>query len=266
LTYTDTVLAEDFEYHPLLSDNFGLSLGAFRSNNAFKISAEGVIENETEDDIDFGDLGVDDKTTLFNGQLRWKFGKQRKWSLFGQYFDVNATGGSVVTEDVEFQDVIFREGTPVDAGVGMAISRLFIGRSFVKNQQHDFGIGIGLHNLDVSVFIEGAVLADDDTTEFLRGDARNSQPLPNIGIWYLVSPARKWLIHTRIDWISASIDDYSGTLWNTVVGVNYQAFRHIGFDLSFQYFNLKADVDSTDWSGGADLRYSGPVLAVTANW
>ena len=109
-------------------------------------------------------------------------------------------------------------------------------------------------------------MIDEETTEFQRGDASKSQPLPNVGAWYNYSPARKWLLHGRVDWISASIGDYDGTLWNTSVGVNYQAFRHVGFDLIYQYFNLNLSVDTTDWRGEVDLRYSGPILGMTVNW
>jgi hypothetical protein len=94
----------------------------------------------------------------------------------------------------------------------------------------------------------------------------DNQPLPNIGAWYNFSPARNWLLHGRVDWISANIGDYDGTLWNTSVGVSYQAWRHIGFDLSWQYFNLNLKVDKSDWRGKADMTYSGPVLAITGNW
>jgi len=265
--FSCSVLAQDFDYHSALSDNFIVMLGAFNSDNAFKISATGFIDDPIEDEIDFDDgLGVDHSSTLLSAQLRWNFGKNRKWSLWGQYFNNDASGEAVLTEDVEWQDVIFREGTFVGAGVDMAVTRLFIGRSFVKNQQHDFGIGVGLHNLDLSVFIEGDIKIDDESTEFFRGDAEESQPLPNVGAWYNFSPARKWLIHARVDWISANIGDYDGTLWNANVGINYQAFRHVGFDLSYQFFELDLKIDKTDWRGEVDMTYDGPVLAVTFNW
>ncbi|GMR14638.1 MAG: hypothetical protein BMS9Abin30_0243 [Gammaproteobacteria bacterium] len=257
---------QDYEYHPALSDNFMVSLGIFKSDNSFTVAANGVI-NPDEDQIDFDDkVGVDSSSTLFNGQLRWKFGKQRKWSLWGQYFKNDATGEAVLEEDVEWQDIIFREGTFVEAGVKMEIVRVFVGRSLVKNPQHDFGIGIGVHNLSLGAFIEGEILIDDGTTEFRQGDVSNSQPLPNVGTWWDFSPARNWLIHARVDWISANVGDLNGTLWNTVAGVNYQAFRNVGFDLSYQFFNLNLKVDSAEWIGEIDMRYSGPVLSVTANW
>jgi hypothetical protein len=267
LMFSSTVHAQDFEYHPGLSDNFTVVLGAFKSSNTFDISAEGSIEDEIEDTIDFGkSTGVDENSTLFNAQLRWKFGKTRKWSIWGQYFSNDATGEAFLTEDVEWQDVVFREGTFVEAGVDLAVTRIFIGRSLVKNQQHDFGIGAGIHNLDLSVFIEGDIKIDDDSTDFFRGDSENSQPLPNIGAWYHFSPARKWLIHTRVDWISAEIGDYDGTLWNANIGVNYQAFRHVSFDVSYQYFELDLKINKSDWQGAVDMTYSGPMLSVQFNW
>ena len=260
-------LAQDYDYHPALSDNFIFAAGAFRSDSAFKISAEGSDIDEEGNDIDFGDsVGVDNSNTLLNAQLRWKFGKQRKWSVWGQYFSNNATGDATLEEDVEFQRVTFREGTFVEAGVKVTIYRLFVGRSFVKNEQHDFGAGAGIHNLDISSFIGGEIKIDDETTGYQRADAGGSQILPNIGAWYNFSPARRWIVHGRVDWISANIGDYDGTMWNFNAGVGVQAWRHVGFDLSYQYFDIDLKVDKTDWQGGADMRYSGPVVSMTVNW
>lgn len=267
LSSSGTVLAQDYDFHPTLSDSFDISLGWFRSDNSFKVRADGTGIDPFGEDIDFDDaLGVDSTSTLLDAQLRWKFGREGKWSLWGQYFSNDAKGDATLEEDVEWDDVIFREGTFVGAGVKVEVIRLFFGRSFVKNDQHDFGAGIGIHVLDFKTYIEGEILLNDDESEFYRGEKTKSQPLPNIGAWYNFSPARRWLIHGRVDWISANIGDYDGTLWNANVGVNYQAFRHVGFDLSYQYFNLDLSVDSSDWNGGVELTYSGPVVAVTFNF
>ena len=260
-----TIVAQDSDHHAAMSDNFVFTVGAFRSDNTFKIGAEGT--EIDGDNIDFGDsVGVDKSNTIANVQLRWKFGRNRKWSLWGQYFSNNASGDATLEEDQSFQNITFREGTFVEAGVKLEVTRLFVGRSFVKNDQHDFGVGAGIHNLDISSYIGGEIMIDDDTTGYERADAGGSQILPNIGAWYNFSPAKRWLIHGRLDWISANIGDYDGTLWNTSLGVNFQAWRHVGFDLSYQYFNLDLKVDKGDWRGGVDMTYSGPVVSMTAHW
>jgi opacity protein-like surface antigen len=259
--------AQDSEYHPVLSDNFILSVGAFRSDNSFTISAQGNTVDLDGSDIDFGDsVGVDESSTLANVQLRWKFGKGRKWSLWGQYFANDASGQATLEEDVEWQDVVFRQGTFVEGGVEIEILRVFIGRSLFKNEQNDFGIGIGLHNLDLSAYIGGEVILDETASGYERVSASNSQPLPNIGAWYNFSPAKRWALHGRVDWISADIGDYDGTMWNFNAGVNFQAFKHLGLDLSYQYFDIDFNVNKSDWRGGVNMSYSGPVLSATINW
>lgn len=76
ITISGSLYAEDYEYHPQLSDNFIVSLGAFQSDQGFKINVNGDIGAN----IDFGQrLSVDQSATLFNTQIFWKFGEQRKW-------------------------------------------------------------------------------------------------------------------------------------------------------------------------------------------
>ena len=262
-----TALAQDYDYHPALSDNFTATVGWMRSSNSFKAEAEGTDSDDDGDYIDFDDsLGVDDHSTLWNGQLRWKFGKQRKWSLFGQYFSNKAEGEAVLIKDIKWDGDIFREGSSVGAGVKMEIARLFVGRSWIKNAQHDFGVGVGIHNLDVELYIEGLIAVNNEEPEFSRDEVGGNQILPNIGAWYNFSPAKRWLLHARVDWISADVGDYDGTLWNTTLGVNFQAWRHVGIDLYWQYFNLNGGAEKDDWRGRLDLTYSGPVVAVTFNW
>lgn len=258
--------AQDYEYHPMLSDNFTASVGYMRSSNSFKFQADAT--SDLGDDIDFDDaLNVSDSSSLLNANLRWKFGSTRKWSIAAQYFSNDATGDAVLKEDVEWDGVTFRQGTNVGAGVKLAVTRLFLGRSFFKNEQNDFGLGVGLHNLDLSAYIEGEILINDETTGFRRVEVGDNQPLPNIGGWYNYSPARNWLLHARLDWISANIGDYDGGLWNSNIGVGYQIWRHVGIDLSWQYFKLNLDVeDEGEWVGGAKMTYSGPVFSVNFAW
>ena len=259
------LLAQDYEYHPALSDNFTATLGYMRSTNSFKL--ESYFLGDLGDDIDFNDaLDVSNHSNFFNGNLRWKFGSTRKWSIAAQYFSNNATGSAVLEEDVEWEDLTFGAGTNVGAGVKLAVTRLFVGRSFILNEQHDLGLGVGLHNLDISAYIEGEAIINDETTGFRRAQVGENQPLPNIGGWYNFSPAKHWMLHARVDWISANIGKYDGGLWNANLGVGYQVWRHVGLDLSWQYFNLNLDVDGDDWKGSTDMTYSGPVISVNFAW
>lgn len=259
------VLAQDYDYHPALSDSFSVTFGVMRSTNSFRLESDRL--GFIGDDIDFDKrLGVSGHSTFFNGQLRWKFGSEKKWSLWGQYFSNDATGRAELEEDIGWDGLTFKSGTYVQAGVKLAVTRVFTGRSFFKNEQNDFGLGIGIHNLDISAYIEGEVLANEEGSGVRKADVGASQILPNIGGWYNYSPAKRWLLQGRVDWLNANLGDYDGGLWNVSVGVAYQPWRHVGFDLYWQYFSLHLDVDSSDWKGSTKMSYSGPVFAVNFNW
>ena len=188
--FCNVVYAQEQAFHPALSDNFTVSVGAFSSDHAFKISAEGTEING--EDINFGNsIGVEKSNTIANADLGWKFGHERRWRLSGQYFSNNSTGSATLTEDVNWQNVTFREGTFAEGGVKLEVIRLFVGRSFVKDEQQDFGAGLGIHNLDLSTFIGGEARIGDENSGYQRRSADNSAPLPNLGAWYHYSPASK---------------------------------------------------------------------------
>jgi hypothetical protein len=253
---------EPDQTHPFLSDRFQLAVGAFARQQDFKIAADG---SAPEEEIDFDEtLGVDDDDTSVSLTFRWNFGE--KWSLWGQYWNVNAGGGAVLTEDVEFEDLVFQQGSTVAAGVHNKVARVFFGRKFSEGPRHEFGLGIGFHWLEMGAYIEGEAFINDIPSGFQRGDVDASAPMPNIGGWYYYSPSKRWLFEARLDWLDVSVGDYSGGILNSSVGVHFQAFKHVGVGLNYHYFSHNADVDSDDWRGGAELRYRGPFLALTTNW
>ena len=262
LAPTLVIAQESDQTHPYLSDRFQLAIGVFAKQQGFKIAADGTVP---EEEIDFDKtLGVDDNDTSAALTFRWKFGE--KWSVWGQYWKVNANGGAVLTEDVKFEDLVFQHGSTVAAGVHNKVARVFFGRKFSQGPRHEFGLGLGFHWLEISAYIEGEALINDIPSGFQRGAVDASAPMPNIGGWYSYSPSKRWLLEARLDWLDVSVGDYSGGIWNSSVGVQFQAFKHLGIALNYNYFSFNADVDSDDWKGGAKLKYRGPFLALTTNW
>ena len=149
----------------------------------------------------------------------------------------------------------------------MDIARLFYGYSFVKDDNKEFGAGIGLHYATLDMSLAGNATINDELVIDVEEGIDDWAVLPNIGIYgnYALSP--KWLIGGRLDWMGASIGDYEGELWNTEVAVQYQAFKNFGVGVSYRYLKLDISTDNRDkgdWA--ADLEYSGPSLFLTANF
>lgn len=251
--------------HPVLSGRFYLGAGAYFPDKNFKVRVAGRLEPELNRDIDFEEaFKIDNSETTGAGEFRWRFGE--KWSVSGQYWTISDSSTAVLTEDIEWEDVVFEEGTFASAGVGLDVARLFFGRDFSSGPQHEFGVGAGFHWLEVEAYVAGQIKTSLGDSEAYRGAVDASAPLPNIGAWYTWAWSPKWALQTRLDWLSASVGDYSGSLWNAKVGINWAVFEHFGITASWNFFKLDVDVDKSDWRGSVEVSQNGPFIALTAYW
>jgi hypothetical protein len=251
-------------YHPFLTDNFKLGLGGFWPKKSFTARADG---SDPGEEIDFDEsLVVDESESTTSFNFRWRYSKN--WSLWAQYWAVDSEGGAYLTEDVEWEDVIFKDGTFANGGADMSITRIFLGRSFWTRPGHEFGAGVGIHWIKIDVFIEGEIKVEPPppNPEFHRESVSASAPLPNIGAWYMYSWSPKWLARARLDWMDASVGTYAGSLWHAEGGINYQISRTFGIGLAYSNFTIDLDVDYNNWNGQVKTRQYGPRFELTASW
>ena len=188
--------------HPWLEDDFIVTVGAFLPSKDFKVRVDGEIPGR---DIDFGQKAdVSDNEASASLVFRWKFGE--KWSVSGQYWGTEDDGEAVLSEDVTWRDYVLQAGSNVGAGVSTDIARVFFGREFFTDaDHHEFGLGAGLHWLQIEAYLEGEFFLNDQSTGFRREQVSADLPLPNIGAWYWYSFSPRWLLTTHLDWFSASL-------------------------------------------------------------
>jgi hypothetical protein len=254
-----TALADD-DVHPFISSKYSIQLGVFLPSKDLKLSVDGSIAGGNQE-FDFDEAtGLRRNDEIFMLEFKWRFGE--KWSARFQYYEADQSGKAVLEEDITWQDQGILAGSSITAGSDFHLSRVFFGRSFDRRPNVDAGIGFGVHWLEIGAFIK-----PDFITTF--GDvsaASVSGPLPNIGGWYYYSPSAKWLVGGRLDWLEASVGEYSGGITNISVGVDYQLFEHVGVGLKYQLFRLAVDVDDDKWHGRVELDYEGPYIYLSANW
>lgn len=249
-------------YHPLISDEYMLSVGVFFPDKNFKIRVDGSVPGE---EIDFEEaLKLDNSEATWALNFDWRFGE--KWSVSGQYWKITDSATAVLEEDIQWEDVVFQAGTFAGAGMGLDVVRVFFGRAFATGPQYEFGAGLGFHWLEIDAYLEGQILTSEGDSRLYRDSVDYGFPLPNIGAWYVYSWSPKWALLARVDWLSASVGDYSGGLWNAKLGVNWALTEHFGISGTWNFFELEGDVDRSDWRGKVESEQNGPYIALTANW
>jgi len=250
--------------HPMLTDKFVIDLGMFFPERSVKVRVDGSVTG-TRQDINFEsqfDLEKSDET--FAIDFGWRFGQ--KWSVLAQHFQSSGSSGAVLNEDVEWGDVVFGQGTNAIAGQDFSVVRVFFGRQFSTDERHDFGLGLGLHWIEISAFLEGEIVVGGGPNVFGRESVSAEAPLPNIGAWYRYSLSPKWAFKSRVDWFGADVGDYSGDLINAAVGINYQMFDNFGVGLNYNALVLDLGVNKTNWRGQFETSYEGLFAYVSTSW
>jgi hypothetical protein len=255
---------EQSDLHPYLNEKFFVDVGIYYPERQFGIRVNSTITGPVEP-IDFdADFGARKSDELFSLNFGWRFGE--KWQLEGQYFGASSARGTELKEDVEWKDVVFLAGSGVNAGQDFSLIRTFFARRFESGDQHEFGVGAGLHWLKFGGFIEGNIMTEGGESAFRRESVSAVAPLPNIGAWYMHSLSPKWAFKARVDWFGASFDIYDGTMTNASIGVNYKVFKNAGIGLNYNAFNLDLNVNKTDWRGNANISYEGLYAYLSFYW
>ncbi len=252
------------DVHPFLTDRFILQAGTFFSDSSLSGSVNGGTGGDNPE-FDFQDqFGVSKSKNLGAGEFSWRF--TQNWSAHLQYFNPDQTGTAVLLEDVSFGDAVFEQGSSVSASSETEVIRLFFGRDFSKREDMSYGIGAGLHRLEIGFGLTGNVIVNGQPLINETRAVGSSAPLPNIGGWYSWSPAPKWELSARVDWLEASIEEYEGGLLNAALGANYQLFKHLGIGAKYQTFRVNLDVDKPRWQGGVELEWEGAYVYLSGNW
>ena len=253
---------EPSNIHPSLTEKFVVDLGIFFPDRSIKINVDGSISG-VNPNIRFEDeFGLNPSDEVFAIDFVGRFGK--KWSLLTQYFQSSGARGAVLDEDIEWEDVVFGQGSSAVAGQDFSLVRVFFGRQFNTSERHDFGVGAGLHWLEIGAFIEGNIIVAGGPNEFRRESVNVEAPLPNIGVWYRYSLSPKWAFRSRYDYLNADVGDFSGTMTNAALGLNYQMFKNFGVGLNYNFFELDLGVTKPDWRGEVKSRYEGLFVFISA--
>jgi hypothetical protein len=253
------------KYHPFLSSAFQMGLGVYRPTKKNSLGAE-----SSDDDIQESIDGTDSQTTAMLN-IRWRY--TENWSFQADYWKTSTESRDTLNQDflnpIGDGNELFEKGSFIGHGIDTSIARLFWGRSFNRTPSTDWGVGLGLHWMEIDAYVEGEISVvgpSGETKEFRHEDTSVAAPLPNLGIWYTYSWSPKWIVLTRLDWLDVTFGEYSGRMLDASVGVNYQMSDHFGVGLAVNAFDLNVTVDTGTDKFDLETSQYGPRLNLTWNW
>lgn len=252
--------------HPKLGARVYLDVGGFVPAIDTRLRIDSSIGQGTEIDLE-DDLDFEDRPALPYALLNLRLGE--RWRIEGEYFVLDRDKTTVIDRELVIGGEIFKIDATVNSHFDTDIYRLSVGYSFLKRPMSELGVALGVHvtTFDLGIRVEGEDSAASQTADTLA-------PLPTLGFYGFYAFSPKWLLQGRADIFSLEYDDYSGSLLNLNVGVEYRLAKHIGLGAGYRYVDLELTADkalnigssTVDVSGEFQYTYSGPTLYMSFSY
>jgi len=242
--------------HPALQDQWHFQLGAYRpklDTTAFLNSSTGARGTQLSFE---DDLGYDDTKTMPAFLAAVRLGE--RWKLEFEYLSLSRDSSRPISRTINWGDRSYTVGTVVSSDFDSNIYRLSAGYSFIKTNQAELGVALGLHVTDFSLGLAATAIGAQ------RADAL--APLPTIGLYGAYALDSKWLLSGRVDYFSLNYGDYDGSLVNVSAGVDYRFTRNFGVGVAYRYIDYDVTVTRAKFNGGVEYKFSGPMVYVNASF
>ncbi|RZU02509.1 outer membrane protein with beta-barrel domain [Rivibacter subsaxonicus] len=205
------------------------------------------------------DLGLSDRKALPAVLLGMRFFDN--WRLEFEYYSLERSATKTLGRQIVWDDTVFDIAAQLHSEFDSSIYRLTAGYSFLKSQDAELGVSLGLHITDFMVSLEGTsnvgIAFDREAKDALA-------PLPTLGLYgsYAFSPA--FGVRARADYLSLKYQDYDGKLLNFEATLDWRFSQHFGAGLGYRYVDYRLDVTKSDWNGQLKYKFNGPFVFLEA--
>ena len=226
-------------------EKFNLELGYFIANTDTGVrlgSGLGV-------SVDMEDLlGLDTTDSAFRVGASWRFTDNRRHRLDFQWFRFNRDGSNTIGEDIPYKDEdgnekVIDAGTYVESFFDFDIYQLAYSYSFFQDDRIDLAGSLGLYVMPIDFGIKATGIID------VGGSETFTAPLPTLGVRADFAITPKWIFRSGLELFYLEIGEFSGSILETHVAIEYLPWKHFGFGLGFDSLNVKVEADEEDYPG-----------------
>lgn len=239
------------------TERFSVSLGGF-----YTALGSSVIVGS--DDLGVGlsldledALGLRTSAFVLRGETQYTFGKRRNKKASLNYLGLFRTADKVLDSDITLGDITYTASSQVKSEFNLEVYELSYNYGFFQDDRMRLGIGGGFFVMP----IEFSVSASSNKSRFFEVVA----PLPVIGIStdFYINP--KWTFSQSVDLLYIQFGDFSGSLTDINISVDYQAFERFSFGAGVNSFRLNIEAkdelfSGLDFTGNIETSYTGLLL------
>ena len=213
-------------------------------------------------------LGLDDSKSTGLLSIDWRFFKRHTMSY--RYFDLKRSAVSNSSVSVGIGGIIIDIDLPIQSFFDIAAHEIAYSYSLIFDEKKELHLGLGISLQDLELGIQGTA-SSPNPGEIINSTLNSTAPLPTLNIGFNYAFTDKWLFISRLGWLALEFDlgadeDLSGQIINSVLGIHWQAFDHVGFSAQYQVMDVDADYGSEGVIFSLNYDYAGPVLGISGNF
>ena len=222
--------------NPVLTDTHTLRVGGYSQESDITISS--TRDGGQEQELDLGELGLDEEHFAFTASYQWRFGE--RWSMELSWFSFQSDGSRTIEETFTFDGEEFRAGAKLALDFSVDSLLLDAFYSVYKSDNAELRIGGGLHAFNFSADLAASAEIGDIGASGTVADEELLAPLPNLRIDGLYAFSPRWSLYAGVGWLSANYGDFEG---GYLFANTRLAFRVTdGFSLAIGYQVVDTDV------------------------
>ncbi|MEE4108025.1 MAG: hypothetical protein V2I24_01675 [Halieaceae bacterium] len=195
------------------------------------------------------DLGISDRDYSYYLDYRYRF--RPRWAVVAGAYGFSDSGSGEAERDFNYDGVEFTAGAELATRFEADAYLLDVMYAVHRGERSELMIGGGIHALDLSASIAGAVSIDEERREFRQAGTTVLAPVPNLrmaGTWVL---SERFALHGVGGWLSANVDEFSGDFVYGHVRLAYALTRQMSLALGYQ----RTDIDITQEKPRSELNY-----------
>jgi hypothetical protein len=237
-------------------DKWGLSLGVFVTKTDTQAQLKGEADQGSDVDLE-NDLGFDNSDTSFRVDGYYRFAEKHRVDF--SVFDFSRNSRYVIDEEIEWQDEIYPINAELISNFDVTIYKVAYTYSFLQREKGYLGLTAGLYIADLDVGIKAAQFNRQSTGGV-------TAPLPVFGFRGEYQLSDKWLLRGSAEIFAFKYGDFSGSLDDIYVGIDYQLFEHTALGVGYNRVSFNLDVEKAAFNGSLDWQYSGGLVFVKFNF
>jgi hypothetical protein len=244
-------LAHAEDYLSPTEERVRLSLGVVRlSNNTnFQIDSSAGLPGTPVNAED--QFGLDKSDYEAKIQATVRAGERHR--LRFDYFSLDRSGQTTVTNPIVFRDVVLQPGDPLQSDLSIRTFDITYEYSFLHSDKYEVAATIGVADTDISARarVQTATRHVDQTED-------QAGPVPMIGLDATYVISKRFYVDGRAQYLKVRIDAINGTLGVYEADALYRLRPNISFALGYTLFRANLISAQTKQAGSFNFNSKGP--------